>query len=72
MREADCRKCIWFVPRDAMDDELWSRAVEEWCYEPRKVKGWCRAWNKPVTYYRGTCSRFRDAEKCSLLRWLRR
>jgi len=70
MREADCRKCVWFIPREAMDDELWSRAIEEWGYSPERIKGWCKAWNKPVTYYQGTCSRFRDVRH-SLLRWLR-
>jgi len=72
-READCRRCIWFVPLSRMDDELKRRALE-WCamYRPNQsLKGWCRAWRRPVTYYYGTCPKFRTREE-TLLRWLKR
>jgi len=72
VKEADCRKCVYFVPRDQMNEEHWDVVAREWFWmPPKKIKGWCKAWSKPVTYYVGKCSKFRDVERCSLLRWLK-
>ena len=60
-KRADCRKCVFFVPAERLDDDTRERAliwIEKWRPGARLL-GWCRAYGRPVTYYTGTCYRYR-------------
>ena len=57
---ADCRKCIYFVPYDALDPETLEKALV-WIAKHRpgaELKGWCRYYGQPVTYYTGRCKAY--------------
>ena len=59
-RFADCRKCVHFVPYEQLDDETREQALV-WVEKFRpgeRLLGWCNAYNRPVTYYVGSCYRF--------------
>jgi len=61
----DCRRCRFFVPvRDL--DELTIHDAYVWIEKNRpgaELLGWCRRYNRPVTYYRGRCSGFQPKEE---------
>ncbi|MEB3759756.1 MAG: hypothetical protein GSR81_02810 [Desulfurococcales archaeon] len=60
MPYADCRKCIYFIPIDELTDvyrkELALVLEAKWGW---KVLGWCKAREKPITYYEGFCRRYK-------------
>ena len=61
-RRADCRLCERFKPLDVLPPSLVERAYE-WVHHNRPGEeplGWCHAYNRPVTYYEGTCPRFKE------------
>ncbi|RLG82588.1 MAG: hypothetical protein DRO39_09435 [Thermoprotei archaeon] len=59
-READCRLCRHFIPVFLMSGKLREEALI-WIAKNRPnahLKGWCRKYNRPVTYFTGTCFSF--------------
>jgi len=59
-RKADCRRCIYFTPVERMPEDLRRRALE-WVERRRpgqRLLGWCWHFQRPVTYYEGTCPAF--------------
>ena len=60
MPEADCFKCVWFVPREGYTlEELWELA-KSGSGEPL---GYCRKWRKTITYRFGWCRHYRPREQ---------
>ena len=65
---ADCRKCMYFAPIEQLDEEK-KRKLEKWVemYRPNeKLLGYCRYFERPVTYYEGSCWAYRKKESISL------
>ena len=62
---ADCRLCRFFVARLDMDprDRRWAEAWVEYRRPGQTLLGLCLAYNRPVTYYRGRCSRYAEKSK---------
>ncbi|MCE4625843.1 MAG: hypothetical protein F7C35_08305 [Desulfurococcales archaeon] len=56
---ADCRRCIYFIPIDELDDYRKELALIHEAKWGRKVLGWCKAREKPITYYEGYCRFYR-------------
>jgi len=64
-RYADCGLCAYFTPVEDMDSILLAKA-ERWVARKRpgsRVLGWCEAYQRPVTYLRGTCPRYRPIHR---------
>lgn len=60
-RMADCRLCVFFRPVDMLSEELRLKA-RAWIQRHRpgaELLGYCLSYNRPVTYYIGTCPRFK-------------
>ena len=58
---ADCRRCIHFIPVDALDPGTLEKALV-WVAKHRpgaELKGWCRYYERPITYFTGRCRAFR-------------
>ena len=68
---ADCRKCQHYRPLDLLPKHLLEQAYS-WAMTVRGTEplGWCQAYQRAVTYYEGTCPRYR--EKPHVLLRLRR
>ncbi len=57
---ADCRKCVYFIPVEEMSDYDRENALR-WVRRRRphaRLLGWCKAYERPVTYYKGDCPRY--------------
>ncbi len=57
-RFVDCRKCVFFIRFDDLDDELKEKATEQAAWRGGEPLGWCKYFNRVVTYYRGYCSAY--------------
>ena len=59
---ADCRRCLFFVLASQLGTGERARA-EVWVARRRpgeSLLGWCTKFKRPVTYYTGECSGFRE------------
>jgi len=80
MRWADCRLCRYFVRIDSMEYErlpmeLRLKALMTARRRGEKLLGICLAYERGVTYYEGSCKRFKpkreeDRSQKTLLEWL--
>ena len=60
-RLADCRLCVFFRPVDMLSEDTLLKA-RAWVKKHRpgaELLGWCNAYMRPVTYYIGSCPRYR-------------
>ncbi len=58
---ADCRLCKWFTQVEELDERIREQAIA-WIAERRtgsRLLGYCRYYNRPVTYYEGYCNAFK-------------
>lgn len=61
---ADCRKCIFYIPPENLDEQTRGKALR-WIHRRRpgsKLLGWCQVYMRPITYYTGKCQSFRPKE----------
>lgn len=54
-RYADCRRCIYFISYDELDENMKSRAKDGARQRGGIPLGWCSRYNRVVTYYTGGC-----------------
>lgn len=60
-KRADCRKCVYYLPEEEMDWQEKENALA-WIARHRPGKpllGWCKTYRRPITYYTGSCYRYR-------------
>ena len=63
-RQADCRLCRYFIKVDSLEWMRLSFEEREKAHiqafrRGQRLLGYCTAYNRAVTYYEGTCPRFK-------------